>query len=101
LRRPPSKPGAKRTERSSVDGSRVAVSAAEGNDAVFEALRAWRREVSREHGVPAYTVFHDSTLRELARALPRSLEELRSISGIGATKLERYGAALLQIIHPG
>jgi ATP-dependent DNA helicase RecQ len=100
LRRPASKPVAKRGDRLAVDRSRVTVDAAEGNDAVFDALRAWRREVSREHGVPAYTIFHDSTLRELARALPRSLEELRSISGIGATKLERYGSALLQIIHP-
>jgi ATP-dependent DNA helicase RecQ len=66
---------------------------------VFEALRGWRREVAKEHGVPAYTVFHDSTLRELAIRLPRSLDELRSISGIGATKLERYGAALLDVVQ--
>jgi ATP-dependent DNA helicase RecQ len=69
------------------------------NDAVFEALRSWRREVSRQHGVPAYTVFHDSTLRELAATLPRSLRELSSVSGIGATKLEKYGATLIELIR--
>jgi ATP-dependent DNA helicase RecQ len=51
--------------------------------------------------VPAYTVFHDSTLRELARVRPQSLAELRSISGIGATKLERYGEALLETLALG
>ncbi len=68
-------------------------------EAVFEALREWRRGVAKEHGVPAYTVFHDSTLRELASKLPRSLTELRMIAGVGATKLERYGAALLDIVQ--
>ena len=54
---------------------------------------------SKKHGVPAYTIFHDSTLHELAGRLPRSLDELRSISGIGATKLERYGTALLEVMR--
>jgi len=69
------------------------------NPAVFEALREWRRATAKEHGVPAYTVFHDSTLRELAARLPQSLEALRGISGIGATKLERYGSALLDVMR--
>jgi ATP-dependent DNA helicase RecQ len=68
---------------------------------IFEALREWRRGIAKEHGVPAYTVFHDSTLRELADRLPRSLAELRTITGIGATKLERYGAALLDVLQNG
>jgi ATP-dependent DNA helicase RecQ len=61
-------------------------------------LRRWRADVAREHGVPAYTVFHDKTLHEIARELPRTLEELHAVSGVGATKLERYGAALLEIV---
>jgi ATP-dependent DNA helicase RecQ len=69
------------------------------NEIVFEALRQWRREVAREHGVPAYTVFHDSTLEEVATALPQSLDDLRRISGIGATKLDRYGARLLDLVR--
>jgi len=68
------------------------------NAEVFEALRSWRRDVAKEHAVPAYTVFHDSTLRELARALPKSVDELRGIIGIGATKLERYGEALVGVV---
>jgi ATP-dependent DNA helicase RecQ len=65
---------------------------------LYETLRAWRLAVAREHGVPAYTVFHDSTLQQIASSTPRSLEELRDISGIGAAKLQRYGAALLALV---
>jgi ATP-dependent DNA helicase RecQ len=66
---------------------------------VFEALREWRKGVAKEHGVPAYTVFHDATLQEIARQLPASLDGLRGISGVGATKLERYGEPLLKIVR--
>ena len=66
---------------------------------VFQALREWRKGVAREHGVPAYTVFHDATLVEIARVLPGSLDGLRGISGIGATKLERYGEPLLKVVR--
>jgi ATP-dependent DNA helicase RecQ len=67
--------------------------------ALFEALRDWRRQVAREHGVPAYTVFHDSTLEEIARRRPGSTEELRAVSGVGAVKLERYGVAVLGVVQ--
>jgi ATP-dependent DNA helicase RecQ len=66
---------------------------------VFRALREWRKGVAKEHGVPAYTVFHDATLQEIARLLPDSLDGLRGISGIGATKLERYGEPLLKVVR--
>ena len=66
---------------------------------VFQALREWRKGVAKEHGVPAYTVFHDATLQEIAHRLPASLDGLRGISGIGATKLERYGEPLLKIVR--
>jgi ATP-dependent DNA helicase RecQ len=49
--------------------------------------------------VPAYTVFHDATLQEIARVMPGSIDALRGISGIGATKLERYGEPLLEIVR--
>jgi ATP-dependent DNA helicase RecQ len=68
------------------------------NELVFQALREWRKAVAREHGVPAYTVFHDSTLLEISRILPESLDDLRNISGVGATKLERYGQPLIEIV---
>ncbi len=101
LRRQVERPAPKRGERRPIDSARVKDEAAPaaGNDEVFEALRAWRWEVAREHGVPAYTVFHDSTLRELSGVLPQSLEALRGISGIGAKKIERYGVALLSVIQ--
>ncbi len=63
---------------------------------LFEALREWRRTTAREHNVPAYTVFHDSTLAEIARQLPQSAVQLRGIAGVGEAKLARYGVALLE-----
>jgi ATP-dependent DNA helicase UvrD/PcrA len=65
---------------------------------LFEALRDWRRERARQDGVPAYVVFHDATLRDIAAASPRTLRELGRISGIGPTKLERYGDDVLRVI---
>ncbi len=64
---------------------------------LLDALRTWRAATAREHNVPAYVVFHDSTLEAIAANPPCTLDDLRGISGIGATKLERYGEALLMI----
>ncbi|KPF51152.1 ATP-dependent DNA helicase RecQ [beta proteobacterium AAP121] len=64
----------------------------------FTALKAWRAEVAREHNLPAYVVFHDATLAEMARAMPGSLDELAGISGVGAKKLEAYGAEILRVL---
>ena len=72
---------------------------AEGQ-ALFERLRAWRMEAARRHGVPAYVIFHDATLREIAHARPSSLEGLRGISGVGARKLEAYGAEIIGLLAP-
>jgi ATP-dependent DNA helicase RecQ len=66
---------------------------------LFERLRAWRAEAARSHGVPAYVIFHDATLAEIARARPASLEALRGISGVGARKLETYGADILGLVQ--
>jgi ATP-dependent DNA helicase RecQ len=89
--------------RGPVDRSRV--TRAQADDTIhvglFEALRAWRRQVAREHGVPAYTVFHDTTLEEIARRRPGSTVELSEVSGVGAVKLERYGAAVLDLVQTG
>jgi len=98
LRREGSAPASKRSSRRSMDGTRIETEGGPESEAVFQALRNWRAEVAREHGVPAYTVFHDKTLHEIARALPRSTGQLHAISGVGTTKLERYGAALLAIV---
>ena len=73
-----------------------ALSAADA--ALFERLRSWRASTAREHGVPAYVVFGDATLQAIAVARPNSLDALRGISGVGDTKRDRYGAALLACI---
>ncbi|OIJ26214.1 DNA helicase RecQ [Nocardioides luteus] len=65
---------------------------------VFERLRAWRGEVAKEQGVPAYVVFHDATLREIATRLPASRDELGTISGIGEAKLEKYAEGVLAVL---
>jgi len=67
--------------------------------ALLEALRSWRLGVAREHGVPAYVVFHDATLESIAALRPRTREQLRGVSGVGDRKLERYGDALLDIVR--
>jgi ATP-dependent DNA helicase RecQ len=64
----------------------------------WERLRSWRAETARSDGVPAYVIFHDATLAELARSAPATLDELRGVPGIGARKLERFGAALIDAI---
>lgn len=64
----------------------------------WERLRAWRAETAKEDGVPAYVIFHDATLAELARSAPETLDALRGVPGIGARKLERFGEALLEAI---
>ncbi|MFN8035660.1 MAG: ATP-dependent DNA helicase UvrD2 [Acidimicrobiia bacterium] len=65
---------------------------------LLDRLTEWRRNLARASGVPAYVVFHDRTLRELAAAHPRSREELAVIPGIGPVKLERYGGELLELL---
>ncbi|MBU8975483.1 DNA helicase RecQ [Lysobacter sp. MMG2] len=62
----------------------------------FDALREWRTTTAREQNVPAYVIFHDSTLRAIAQAAPDDLDELSRVPGIGASKLDRYGEAVLQ-----
>jgi ATP-dependent DNA helicase RecQ len=76
--------------------SRSAPTAADS--ALFERLRAWRSEVARRQGVPAYLVFHDRTLGEVAARRPTDLAELQALPGIGPAKLERYGTALLAVV---
>jgi ATP-dependent DNA helicase RecQ len=66
---------------------------------LLEALKVWRRDEARSQGVPAYVILHDSTLLELARKRPTDLMHMTGISGIGAKRLERYGAALLRLVR--
>ena len=63
----------------------------------FINLKAWRAEVAREHGLPAYVIFHDATLAAIAQQCPRTVADLQGISGMGAKKLEAYGVEVLRV----
>jgi ATP-dependent DNA helicase RecQ len=65
----------------------------------FQALKAWRAEIAREHNLPAYIVFHDATLAEMARGRPETLDALGHISGVGTKKLQAYGEQILRVLQ--
>jgi len=65
---------------------------------LFESLRAWRAAEAKAQAIPPYVIFHDSVLREIAAVRPASLAELGQVKGVGASKLERYGARVLDIL---
>jgi ATP-dependent DNA helicase RecQ len=66
--------------------------------AAFEQLRAWRTAAAKEGGVPAYVIFHDATLRQIAALAPSTLAELATVNGVGETKLARYGQQILDVL---
>jgi ATP-dependent DNA helicase RecQ len=66
---------------------------------VFEALRAWRKEEATRQAVPAYVIFPDRTLADIAAERPRNLDQLASVHGVGASKLERYGEEVLRVLR--
>lgn len=70
----------------------------ESEQVIFERLRWWRVETAKAHNTAAFIIFHDTTLREIAKAKPRSLDDLRGVTGVGAKKLESYGAELVKLI---
>lgn len=99
LRKEPKKP----TSRSSssaggAKGKAAAADLPESAVPVFEALRAWRGATAKEQGVPAYVIFHDATLREIATLHPSSLAELGGVSGLGEKKLATYGEGVLEVL---
>jgi ATP-dependent DNA helicase RecQ len=65
----------------------------------FETLRSWRAATAKEQGVPAYVVFHDATLREIAATRPASLAELSRVNGVGENKLAKYGQQILDALE--
>ncbi|MBK1785473.1 DNA helicase RecQ [Prauserella cavernicola] len=65
---------------------------------VFERLRAWRAATAKEQGVPAYVIFHDATLRQIATEQPSTLGELGGVNGVGENKLAKYGEKLLEAL---
>jgi ATP-dependent DNA helicase RecQ len=96
-----------RTKRVRTEGGRSTSPAAAALQAKLDepakerlaALRAWRSEVAREHNLPAYIVFNDATLAQMALQAPSSLDELSGISGVGAKKLEAYGREILRVLE--
>ncbi|MEU6818256.1 DNA helicase RecQ [Streptomyces sp. NPDC046860] len=100
LRKEPKRPAA---SRSSGRGERKGKTAAAELPAelvpVFEALRAWRAEQAKEQGVPAYVIFHDATLREIASSRPASVRELGTLNGVGEKKLATYGEGVLAVLQ--
>jgi ATP-dependent DNA helicase RecQ len=97
LREQPARPARVRRGKQTV--GKEAAGATAPDSALLQALRAWRRGVAREHGVPAFVVFHDSTLETIAALQPGTREALRGVSGVGEKKLERYGEALLEVVR--
>nr|WP_230401814.1 DNA helicase RecQ [Sanguibacter suaedae] len=93
LRREAARPS--RAARTRASRGAAVVDLAPGAAAIFERLRAWRAATAKEQGVPAYVVFHDATLREIATRQPSTLDELGTVSGVGAAKLEKFGAGVL------
>lgn len=88
-----------RPSRSRGGGSKPAVEMPAEVAPVFERLRAWRAATAKEQGVPAYVIFHDATLREIATRSPADRASLGTISGIGEGKLARYGDQVIDVLH--
>ncbi|MBS0454646.1 MAG: DNA helicase RecQ [Proteobacteria bacterium] len=97
----PATRGSSRRDKRSGGASKPASAAAAALDATghkrFEALKAWRTEVAKEHNLPAYVIFHDATLAAIAQRAPATLDDLQGISGIGEKKLAAYGTEVLRV----
>ncbi|MFJ6750686.1 DNA helicase RecQ [Streptomyces sp. NPDC091266] len=97
MRREPEK--APRAAKAKAKGKRAApVDLPEEALPVFESLRGWRGRTAKEQGVPAYVIFHDATLREIALARPTTTRELGTINGVGENKLAKYGEQILDVL---
>ena len=88
-----------KTERTRDRGPRTGVSVQPQDLPLFGALRDLRAQLAREQNVPAYVIFHDATLREIARLRPRDAGELTRVAGIGSGKVARYGEAVLEAVR--
>ncbi len=96
----PRKSRNERTSERSLDQARKrGVEIAEDEETLWQALRDTRMRIAKEQGVPPYVIFHDATLLEILRQKPQSEAEFTRISGVGATKLSRYGPAFIEVIR--
>lgn len=86
-------------KRSGAPSNYIETDLTAAEQAIFDKLRWWRMETARQHNVPAYVIFHDSTMRDIAKAQPASLNALRSVTGVGEKKLETYGTEIIAVIR--
>jgi ATP-dependent DNA helicase RecQ len=98
LRREPERPVKPAKARRAAAAAAVAADLPEAAAGVFERLRAWRGATAKEQGVPAYVIFHDATLRQIAARSPSTLAELGTVSGVGEHKLAKYGQQVLDTL---
>lgn len=98
LREEAEKPAGTRSRRNR-DAPSLTANGGAGSSGLLGALRAWRSEIARKRGVPAYVVLHDATLEGIATSRPKTHSQLRAISGVGDKKLERYGDALIVLVN--
>ena len=100
VRRVPARSDAPRRRDRSGEGRNAALEAMDADvRARFEALRAWRRDRAAEQHVPPYVIFQDRTLMEIAHAEPGDLSALAAVSGVGHSKLDRYGKGVLEALR--
>ncbi|MEV4198779.1 DNA helicase RecQ [Micromonospora globbae] len=98
MRREPERPASSRAGRSRAAAAAASAELPPAAAPVFERLRAWRAAAAKEQGVPAYVIFHDATLRQIATDAPASLAELSRVSGVGENKLAKYGEQILAVL---
>jgi ATP-dependent DNA helicase RecQ len=86
-------------KKSGSNAASTGIASAAGEDSLFDELRALRKRLAQESGVPPYVIFHDATLRAMSQTRPVSLQEFAALGGVGQTKLTRYGAAFIEVIR--
>ncbi|WP_330438391.1 DNA helicase RecQ [Micromonospora sp. NBC_00821] len=97
MRREPEKPASSRSSKPR-GASTVVAELTPAAASLFERLRAWRATTAKEQGVPAYVIFHDATLRQIASDAPSTLADLSRVSGVGENKLAKYGEQILAVL---
>jgi ATP-dependent DNA helicase RecQ len=93
----PVRRASRRRDSQLVTGASLGIEAYE--QSLWDALRALRSRLAKQHGVPAYVIFHDATLLAMLRAMPENEDDLAAISGVGEAKLKRYGRDFLEVIN--
>ncbi len=98
MRREPERVAKSSSSVSSAAAKKAVIELSPEAEPVFQRLRAWRAATAREQGVPAYVIFHDATLRQIAGLGPKSLAELGKVNGVGENKLAKYGQQILDAL---